>query len=265
MIKKIITLFVLCTITAVLFAQQIPDAPQPPRLVNDLANVLQTSEVSSLERSLVQFYNKTSNQITVVTVNSFDGTSVEDFAFKLGQKWGVGHKGRNNGLLILVKPKTATERGQAFIATGYGLEGAVPDAVTRRIVDNEMIPHFKNNDYAGGIAAACVTLMKLTEGEFTAEGYLKNGGADEKPPLAALLIFIPIAIFLTVSMSSKKRMHSTLGGSSANTLSNIALMSMLFGSHQHRGGGWNDFSSGGGSFGGFGGGSFGGGGSGGSW
>ena len=134
MIKKIITLFVLCTITAALFAQQIPDAPQPPRLVNDLANVLQTSEVSSLERSLVQFYNKTSNQITVVTVNSFDGTSVEDFAFKLGQKWGVGHKGRNNGLLILVKPKTATERGQAFIATGYGLEGADRKSVCRERV-----------------------------------------------------------------------------------------------------------------------------------
>ena len=262
---SILSFALLLTATISASAQRIPDAPNPPRLVCDYTGALRGQEVE-LEHVLVQFYNQTSNQISVVLVSSFDGTTKEDFAVRLAEKWGIGHKGRNNGILILVKPKTQTERGEAFIATGYGLEGAVPDVVCSRIVNNEMIPRFKQNDYLGGVAAACSIIMQLTQGEFTAEGYLDRTDSGSSP-FVFLALFAAIALLFIVSASKGKSdmRNSNIG---SHSLTNMALMSMFLNglsSGHRRGGGWDNFSSGGGSFGGFGGGSFGGGGSGGSW
>ena len=267
MIKKLI--FILSIIiTFSLTAQNIPSRPNPPKLVNDFANVLTSEQVTTLENYLDQFALNTSTQVAVVTVKSLDGTDAADYAFKLGEKWGIGQKGKNNGILILIKPKYGNDKGHAFIATGYGLEGAVPDAYANQIVDHEMIPHFKQGDYYGGIASAVKTITELTKGEYTAEQYAKRvnkkGGAGK----FIFLVILIIAIILLNRSRSNSKTYSSRGSSLPFWL----LMGGMASSSHHRGS-YGNFSSGsggfggfsGGGFGGFGGGSFGGGGAGGSW
>jgi len=276
-IQKISLLFLLLTSFLVVLAADtdIPERPSPPRLVNDFTGTLSRSEVNHLENTLVAFNDSTSTQIVVVFVNSLEGYDKAQFADLLGEKWGVGHKGKDNGLVVLVKPKTSSSNGEAFIATGYGLEGAVPDAVVKQITDDVMIPFFKQNQYFKGVQKGTEILMKLTAGEFTAEGYLKK--ADQKGnPLAVLIPFIIIIIVFTKLLGGRRGMKHLNGQRS----SSLPFWAALFLANQlghGQSGKWNDFShgsgsfggwsggSGGGGFGGFGGGSFGGGGAGGSW
>jgi Beta-propeller domains of methanol dehydrogenase type len=134
---------------------EFPQRPEPPRLVNDLAGMLSGGEQQQLEAKLVQFGEQTSTQIAIVTVPTLSGYDRADYAYRLAEKWGVGQKGKNNGILILVKPKTANEKGEIFVAVGYGLEAVVPDAIAHRtIVNTEILPAFKVGDYFGGLDRA---------------------------------------------------------------------------------------------------------------
>jgi uncharacterized membrane protein YgcG len=144
----------------------IPQRPEPARLVNDLAGLFSSSQTEHLERMLVAFDDSTSNQIAVVTVADLEGYDAAEYATRIGLDWGVGSEKFDNGVVILVKPKT-TSSGQVFIAVGYGLEGAIPDAYAKRIINNEMIPHFMQNDYFGGVYEACEIIMKLASGEIS--------------------------------------------------------------------------------------------------
>ncbi|TRX62969.1 YgcG family protein [Carboxylicivirga sp. M1479] len=247
-------------------AQDIPERSNPPRLLNDYAGLLSSEQQQRLESHLSQFARETSTQITILLVNDFGGTSREDFAFKVGEKWGVGQKGKNNGIVVVVKPRIGNSRGQAFIATGYGLEGAVPDAVANRIIDKEMIPYFKQGDYFSGIAVASNRLMELTRGEYTADEYLNKTGKGGGFGIIGIVFIFAIISFVMRAAGGNRR--SNLGGSS---LPFWVLMSAMGGrSNSSHGGSFGNFTSGGGSFGGggfggFGGGGFGGGGAGGSW
>lgn len=247
------------------FAQDdFPPRPEPPRLVNDLAGVMDNNSVGQLENTLVDFAQQTSTQIAVVTIPDLGGYDPGSYAFQLAEKWGIGQKGKNNGILILVQPKTNDLRGQAFIATGYGLEGVVPDAVANRIVENEMIPRFKQNDYTSGIVAAVSVIANLTRGEYTADGYMEKTESSGFPG-ALIIMLIFGAVFISAFRSQKSR-HSSVGRS----LPFWMLLSMMGSGGRSHSGSWGNFSSGsgsfgGGGFGGFGGGSFGGGGAGGSW
>lgn len=249
-------------------SQDIPEKPVPPRLVNDFAGMFTASEAERLEQKLVAFNDSTSTQISIVTVKSLDGYDKADYAQRLAEKWGIGQKGRDNGILILVKPKTADSNGQVQIAQGYGLEGAIPDLTCGEIVDNEILPAFRNGDIYGGLDKATSTLMSLARGEFTAAEYGKKAGKNSKqaPGGAIAVIFIILFIFLiSRGGGGGRNRRITTGG-----LPFWLLMGMLgSGGGSHRGG-WGGSSGGfggggGGGFGGFGGGSFGGGGAGGSW
>jgi uncharacterized protein len=249
---------------------QIPERPDPPRLVNDFAGILDRNQAQSLEDTLVRFAQETSTQIVVVTIGSLGGYDPSDFAYRIGEKWGVGQKGKNNGLVVLVKPKTLSEKGQVFIATGYGLEGVIPDAVANgKIVDQEMIPLFRENNYYGGILNGTRVLMSLAREEYTAEAYQgqPESADSEMKGFVVLLIFI---IFIIIALLGGGRNKKTFNTGSRN-LPLWILLGMM--NSKGRGGSWSDFSggrggfggSGGGGFGGFGGGHFGGGGAGGSW
>jgi len=254
---KLARLFVLLIVVFIVgntYAQDIPDAPNPPRLVNDFAGILNKQDVATLEQSLVQFNNETSTQIAVVTVKSLHGYDISEFSFELGEKWGIGQKGKDNGILVLVAPN---ER-KTFIATGYGLEGVVPDAIAKRIVEQEMIPYFKQGDYYSGIASAVKTLMSLTKGEFTADDYAKKKGRG----IPFIILFLFLGIVLNFIFRIKRARSYALGH---NMSLWMALMLMSNSGGRSSRGGYNSFSSGSGGFGGFGGGSFGGGGAGGSW
>jgi uncharacterized protein len=250
--------------------QDIPDPLTPPRLVNDYAGILNDNQFRHLEMKLERFNDSSSTQIVVVLVKSLNGLTKEEFADRLGEKWGVGQKGKNNGIVVLVKPKYQHEDGKARISVGYGLEGVISDALGKRIVENDMMPYFKAGDYFTGIDQATNTLISLSKGEFTADQYKKKTG-NSFGFFIPLLIIIIIIIFMRRNSGN----HYTTGSKGTSIWTAMWLASML--GSRGSGGSWGDFKSGGGSFGGggfggsgggfggFGGGSFGGGGAGGSW
>jgi uncharacterized protein len=251
------------------FSQDIPDKPVPPRLVNDFAGMLTRQEANALENKLVAFNDSTSTQIAVLIVPDLQGYDKADYAQRLGEKWGIGQKGSDNGVLILVKPKTNSSRGEVFIAPGYGLEGVIPDIVAAEIVDNEILPEFRSGNYYQGLERATSTIMSLARGEFTADQYGKRVKKKEQTGMGLIVpvIFI-IVIILIISGRSGGNRHRNI---SSSGLPMWLLLSMMgSGSRSHRGS-WGGFSGGGGfgggggGFGGFGGGGFGGGGAGGSW
>lgn len=267
----------------VLQATAIPSRPVPPRLVNDFAGILDRSQAAALESRLTAFDDTTSNQIAVVTVNDLEGYSPAEFGTEIGIEWQVGSKKFDNGIVVLVKPKTADSPGQVNISVGYGLEGAIPDSYAKRIIENEMIPAFSRNDYYTGIDNACTVLMKLASGEITEPEGKKTDNTVFTTVLGILLIIVLASIFS--SRGKRKNNNNRRGGGnggrrtnrSSNSSSNDFLKGLIIGSllngpcdghHRSNGGGFGGFgggSFGGGSFGGFGGGSFGGGGASGSW
>ena len=242
-----------------LFSNDIPERPTPPRLVNDFANTLSNDNARDLENKLVAFGGQTSTQIAIVIVRDLSGYDKADYTVRLADKWGVGQKGKDNGIVIMVKPKTPASNGQAFIAIGYGLEGAIPDAIAKRIFENEMNPEFKENNYYAGLNNAANILMSLTKGEFSAdEYYRKTRKINVKSPIP--FIFLIILFFSMFGRTRRRRQHSI-----GRSIPFWIALSMLGSSRGSHGGSFGNFTSGGGSFGGFGGGGFGGGGAGGSW
>jgi uncharacterized protein len=244
-------------------AQTLLPRPDPPRLVNDYAGVLSSSEVQALENKLVAFNDSTSNQIAVVIVSDLQGYDKSEFAYTVARDWGVGQADFNNGLLVLVKTKTDESLGQIFIATGYGLEGAIPDLACTDIIDREMIPHFREDDYYGGLDAGTDVLMSLASGEYNYDTYAGKGSSGSFP--AIIFIIFIIAVIIMASAGNSNNKHIKKSGTSNLPL--WLLLSMMGGGKSH-GGSFGGFSGGGGSsggFGGFGGGGFGGGGAGGSW
>jgi uncharacterized protein len=203
----------------------------------------------------------------VVTHSDLCGLEPSDFAVQLGRRWGVGIGGEDNGIVLAVRPKTQSQNGGAFIAVGYGLEGQVTDLQTGRIVDEEMIPHFKREDYGSGIAAALQVLAPLASGELV-EYHGSHGGSNGDGPsllfifllLSGIFIFIVLIVRRSVQKYADK--HG-VGFWAAWALINAAQRSS-HGRYGHFQGGSGNFGGGSG-FGGFGGGSFGGGGAGGSW
>jgi uncharacterized protein len=261
--KQFLLIVFISVFTFSVFAQDIPERPSPPRLVNDMANVLSEQEEQQLESELVQFNDQTSTQICIVTLHSLNGMEISDLSFKIGEKWGVGQAGKNNGIIIVFKPKTGNEKGAIYVAVGYGLEGVIPDAVVNRnVVDYEMIPHFKENDIYGGLQAGTKVIMGLASGEFTADAYQKKTGEKKSDKGGGFIHVILIIIVLVSLFKGGRGGHYNSGGSLP-----FWLAMGLLGSNRGGGsfGGFSGGSGGGGGFGGFGGGSFGGGGAGGSW
>lgn len=244
-------------------ARDIPARPVPPRLVNDLAGVLSTGEQQRLEEKLVEFDRSSSTQIAIVILPGLYGYDAGDLAFRIGEEWGVGQKEFDNGFVILVKPKIREESGRVFIATGYGVEEFVPDAVARRIIEVEMIPMFREEKYYEAIDKATDVIISLTQGEFTPKEYMEDPGAAAA---GFFLFLLFIAFFIFFFRSRRARYHPM--GKNLPFWTALFLLGASGGSHK---GHFGSFSSGSGSFGspggfgGFGGGSFGGGGAGGRW
>lgn len=248
--KKILSILLLfCSVFAL--GQTYPDKPNPPKLVNDFTGTLSSQQISSLEEKLVAFDNKTSNQITVVIVSTINGSEPTDYATQLGRKWGIGNK-ENNGVLLLV----AKNDRKLSIVPGYGLEGSLPDAICQSIIDNQIVPSFKIDDYYKGISNGVESIMQATQGAYTApEGYSKRGKGGKTSSWITTLISIFIFILFALFSSRGGR-----GGGMVSRRGSVWWLPTGGGSS-----GGSSSSSGGGGFGGFGGGSFGGGGASGSW
>lgn len=257
--NKFLLFFIGLAISWTSFASDSDKLPVLQAYVTDKTEFLNSSEIKSLEDDLRAFEKETSNEISIYISNDLYGMEIEEFAFALGEKNGIGKKGVDNGVLIVIKPKTSLEKGQVFIATGYGLEGAIPDAIANQIVDLEIIPEFKNGRNFIGITKAVNVLMKLAKGEINVQQYQESKKGKGS---GFIFIFILGALFIFLTRLGGARKYAASNNVSLFTA--LALMSAV-----GRGSGgsssYSNFSSGSGSFGGFGGGSFGGGGAGGSW
>ena len=158
----------ICTISALVSCESIPEPPDPPRLVNDLARIFTERQVDSLENVLVDFDTRTSNQICFVSVKTLAGMEVDDFGLQLANKWGIGTKEHQNGVLVLIKPRGFdNDYIDVTIQVGRGLEGAIPDAYASRIIRNVMGPYLKRDQYWPAVVKACDNLMGLASGEIS--------------------------------------------------------------------------------------------------
>jgi uncharacterized protein len=264
-LKTLSLLFTLLLLTGLKgFSQEFPAKPNPPRLVNDFTNTLSQDEVNHLERKLVAFSDSTSIQIAIVLMQSIGVYDVDDYTARLAENWGVGVKGKNNGIVILA----ALKDRKLSIQTGYGLEGALPDATAARIRLNEINPRFREGDYFGGLDKATDAIIANTKGEYKNDApkqRQQRQGKGSKFPIG-LIILIIIVIALISRGGGGKNGGQVIGSRGGSSLFWWTLMS---GMGNRGGGGFGGFGGGsgggGGGFGGFGGGSFGGGGSGGSW
>ncbi|TXK51968.1 TPM domain-containing protein [Pontibacter qinzhouensis] len=257
--KHLIFAIYFCLASVLAFAQNsdFPPRPNPPRLVNDLANMLSAEEEAALERKLVNYNDTTSTQIAIVTLTSIGGYAIDDYAARLGEQWGVGSKANDNGLLILV----AKNERRVAIATGYGVEHFITDGIAKRITENILKPNFQQNNYYKGLDEATSRIFSLASGEYQADPR-QQGGDEEGGPS---IFFIIIIVMLIVFFISRRGGGGGRGGRrGARTLGGGPIF--IPGGFGRGGGfGGGGFGGGGGGFGGFGGGSFGGGGASSSW
>jgi len=239
--------------------EKLPVPAKPESWVNDYAGVFSSAEKSALDNKLNEFEYRSSTQIFVVTLDDDGGYPASMLGPMIGEEWGVGQKGKDNGLVVLMDMQAR----DVFISTGYGLEEYITDATASRIVRNEIIPNFKRGDYYEGIDKATDVMISLLDGKFTAEQYRRE--TSSKGGSIGGVIFM--IILFSIIFGGR-------GRSTGMGRSNLPLwlaLGMLSGS-RHSGsfgnfsGGKGGFGGGGfGGFGGGGGGSFGGGGAGGSW
>ncbi len=194
---------------------QIPDRPSPPRLYTNFSkefpDFLNSAEAAQLEEKLEVFSNETSNQICVVIVDDLGGLDAGSYATSLGQAWGVGKKGRDNGIVVLVKPTKADGGRQLFISVGYGLEGAIPDLATKRIREQEIQPRLKQGRYYEALDAGTSTLMQLAKGEINVKDYTRGQGEGGGGTIAVIVILIAVIFFLR-NMFGGGRGGGTLSG-----------------------------------------------------
>lgn len=172
----------------------------PPRLVNDYAGLFSGAQKQQLEDSLVAFDRATSTQIAVVTVNDLDGYAASEYATRILEKWGVGQKDKDNGVVMLLKPRNEYGGGEVFIAVGYGLEGALPDVTAGRIIDNEMLPYLRLSppDYFAAVAAGTAAVRAAVRGEYKASPKLKGGDTFD---WITGLLSIGVMVFIIVLLN----------------------------------------------------------------
>ena len=229
---------------AVFAAEVIPPAPE--KFFNDYAGVVSPGTAAQLNQRLEQFERDTSSQILVAIFPKMQSdSSIEDYTVRVAQSWKAGQKGKDNGAVLFV----FAQDHKLYLQVGYGLEGALPDALCKRIIANEITPRFKAGDFDGGLSAGVSAILAATKGEYTGSG--RTVASNQNVPLLPLLVggFVVIVVLFSLVRASRKQrgMVYRRGGYSSY-------------------GGWGigGGSSGGGGFSG-GGGSFGGGGAGGSW
>ena len=262
--KRFLVIIVLVVSSIATHAQNIPARPNPPRLVNDLANVLSPEQRDILEERLVAFDDSTSNQIAIVTIPTLGQYDIESYANKLFRSWGIGTAKHDNGILILV----AANDHKMRIEVGRGLEGPIPDVTAKDIIENDLAPNFRQGNFYRGFDEAITSLEQAAAGEY----HERRNRDDNSGKGGGFLVFI-IILFIVLFIVGRG------GGPRGGIMSRRGFsgwwIPFLFSGgwgNGRRGGGWSGgswggggFGGGGGGFGGFGGGSSGGGGASGGW
>jgi uncharacterized protein len=257
---KYIAIWLMLMLATVANAQRgaFPERPSNTRFVEDYAKVIDNGALQQLETLLVAYNDTSSTQIAVVTVDTLHGYDIAQYAAELGEKWGIGDKKKDNGILILIAPK----QRRMTIATGYGTEHRITDIFARMLIENDAKPNFRNGNYGAGIQLVVQHIQEQLSGEYKAEPKANEGIGSGQ-----LLLFIILFIALMLFISYKNRGKNNFGGNDwtgGGTWTGGGYTGGTF-TNWNTGGGGGD---GGGLFGGgrsFGGGSFGGGGASGEW
>ncbi len=242
------TLFVFLALIAgaigPLAAETMPS--KPDRYFSDYAGVVDQATASELNEELAQFERETSNQILVVVYRSMQSeSSVADYTQRIAQTWGVGQKDRNNGAILFV---FVADR-QMFIQTGYGLEGALPDATAWDITHNVIAPQFKKEDYPGGLRAGVTAMLQAVRGEYKGTGKTRReseGNSGSGLPIPLVIFLIILFIFIVFRPRRRGRRGYGYSGGGGPFFGGFGGGS----SGGSSGGGFSGFSGGGGSFGG---------------
>jgi len=261
--KKLLLIFLLLFAKQVV-AQKLFDKPNPPQAVNDFGNFLEPFQKDALEQKLRNYNDSTSSAIVIITVPDLQGYDIAELALKYLRGWGIGTKEKNNGVLILV----SKEERKARIENGSGMEGVLPDILAKQIIDDRMIPYFKENDYYRGFDNAVDAIIQAAAGEYKADPANKKGGGPSfKTIIFLVIIFIFIISFLRGGGGGGGGSYMSRRGSRGLGGLPWFIAGNLLGGGGRGGGGFGGggFGGGGGGFGGFGGGSGGGGGASGGW
>ncbi|MDH3698582.1 MAG: TPM domain-containing protein [Flavobacteriaceae bacterium] len=261
---SILTGFLLCAVA--LSAQfDIPEKPELQTSVYDYIQLLSSVEKASLEQKLINYADSTSTQIVLAIISSTEGEDINYLGANWGHKWGIGQEKEDNGILILL----ARDDRRIGINTGYGVEGALPDALSKRIIENIIIPEFRNGDYYAGLDKGADAIFSALKGEFKEEQNFSDG-----PSRFPFEIFLPFIIFIILMIIFAANRNKNNRGGRGGRKKGLDLWDIIILSNMGRGGykgssgggGFGGGSFGGGGFGGgFGGGGFGGGGSSGGW
>ena len=254
-----ITLLFLCWGLGLMAQYEIPEKPSEQTSVYDYISLLNTVEKSSLEQKLIRYADSTSTQIVVAIISSTEGENINFLGANWAQEWGIGQADEDNGIFVLL----ARDDRRIGINTGYGVEEFLTDALSKRIIDNVIIPEFRNGDYYGGLDKGADAIFAVLMGEFK-----EDRSFDEGPSRFPFEIFLPFIIFviLMIIIASRNRRG---GGGKGGRKKGLDLWDIIILSNMGRGGyrgssGSGSFG-GGGFSGGFGGGGFGGGGASGGW
>jgi uncharacterized protein len=239
--------------------------PSPLGFVSDFANVIDPATKARLERRILELKQKTGAEIAVVTVPTTAPDPVPERAVRLAEAWKPGDPGKDNGVLFLV----SVQDREMFIATGYGIEGALPDGLVGEIRDRTIVPKFRAGDVAGGIAAGVDRMAAIIAREYHVE--LTGSPSADAPhaPRFSIGDLIILAIILIVIFGPYLFGSNGPPGAYGRRRRSGWMVGPPMWGGTFGGGGWGGSGGwgggGGGGFGGFGGGSFGGGGAGGKW
>ena len=217
--------------------------PVPTRFVTDKAGVIAPDVAARLETRLADFEKETSNQFLVYTENTVpDGTTLEEYTVALAQAWKAGQTQRKNGMILFVFPGSRKAR----LEVGYGLEGAMPDALARRVLDEQVLPRFRAGDYSGGISSGVSAAIAATRGEYKGTGRTRGGRGGPGLPVPLLLAILLLFFFGIIPkiLGRNRGGYSYIGGGGWGS-GGFGGFGGGFG-----GGGGGGFSGGGGSFGG---------------
>ena len=214
--------------------QAAPTFPALSGRVVDEAALMSRKQAHRLTQQLAAFEKRSGIQLVVVSVDSLDGETIEEYGYQLGRHWGIGQKGKNNGVLLLI----AQDERKVRIEVGYGLEGALPDAIAANIIQTRILPAFKRGDMVAGVVAGSQSIMKALAGEYQPVEQPKSD-SDGGPWLFILVVIAMIVL------------HNLRGGGGGpGGRRRAAYMAGGFGAGSFGGRSGGGFSGGGGSFGG---------------
>ena len=230
MLRALLPLLLLWTTTL----QAAPAFPPLSGRVVDEAALMSRKQAHQLTQQLAAFEKRSGIQLVVVSIDSLDGETIEEYGYQLGRHWGIGQKGKNNGVLLLI----AQDERKVRIEVGYGLEGALPDAIAANIIQTRILPAFKRGDMVAGVVAGSQSIMKALAGEYQPVEQPKSD-SDGGPWLFILVVIAMIVL------------HNLRGGGGGpGGRRRAAYMAGGFGAGSVGGRGGGGFSGGGGSFGG---------------